>query len=480
MNKEKNIFINDKVHDVPRDGNCLIWAIIVAYLEPVKTDNKKFKSRYIKLFDSDDNYEKIFNFSNFDFKNNKNLVSLFRTHICNYIEENLEKNRGENKAIFKSSLLDSDINKKNKELYPNNSEETQIKKTLEQMRKDANWCGSIEIEAICNILNCNIIRNNEKFEPDNQNTNDIIKLYYKNNHYQYYLTNNSVEINFSQSQNSINNQPITIINAISPLSINSENDDKNLELLKKDNIKLKYEIDDLKEQQYFANRRLDLEFNLLLKENEELISAKKYNKKLKYEIDDLKEQQYFANRRLDLEFNLLLKENEELNEKINSRDEVIQQYLNEQQNQFKKNQELNEKINSRDEVIQQYLNEQQNQLKKNQHSNTNKSDFTLKNLLESDNVWKDTKKMKKQLEEVNNENKELKKQIEEWKSIEHVVQEPRITDLENENEELKRKLHEKDKNMTSSPSFQHIESDLLNLQNLKSTANEYKPHSPKM
>ncbi|WP_342217983.1 OTU domain-containing protein [Spiroplasma endosymbiont of Amphimallon solstitiale] len=84
--------------------------------------------------------------------------------------------------------------KKNKKIYPNNSEDTQIRKTLEQMRKNGEIIGSVEIEAICNILNCDIIRinedfdiaNRERFEPDSVIANNEVKLYYQAGHYQYF------------------------------------------------------------------------------------------------------------------------------------------------------------------------------------------------------------------------------------------------------------------------------------------------------
>lgn len=184
------------IKDVQRDGNCLLWAVIVSYLEQVKTNKNQFKKRYTALFGIEVGWERIFNFADFNFadKENEKLVKVFRNRICDYIETNLDTKRPNNKANFRSILLDSEINKKNKELYPNNSEETQIRKTLEQIRKNGEITGSVEIEAICNILNCDIIRinesfdiaNSERFEPDNVIANNEVKLHYQAGHYQYF------------------------------------------------------------------------------------------------------------------------------------------------------------------------------------------------------------------------------------------------------------------------------------------------------
>lgn len=185
------------IKDVQRDGNCLLWAVIVSYLEQVKTNKNQFKTRYKSLFGIEVGWERIFNFADFNFadKENEKLVKVFRNRICDYIETKLDTKRPDNKANFRSMLLESEINKKNKESYPNNSEDTQIRKTLEQMRKNGEITGSVEIEAICNILNCNIIRINEdfdvasreRFEPDNNViANNEVKLYYQARHYQYF------------------------------------------------------------------------------------------------------------------------------------------------------------------------------------------------------------------------------------------------------------------------------------------------------
>ncbi|WP_308149475.1 hypothetical protein [Spiroplasma sp. AdecLV25b] len=137
------------------------------------------------------------------------LVKLFRSRICNYIKENLDTKRPPNKGDFKSLLLDSKINKK---INPKDNEEKQLETTLKEMRKNGNYAGSVEIEAICNILNCNIIRSNEasdveyieNFKPDYGKTNDEIKLhYYGNEHYKYSsnVINNRSEENISSATN---------------------------------------------------------------------------------------------------------------------------------------------------------------------------------------------------------------------------------------------------------------------------------------
>lgn len=190
-----------KIKDVAGDGNCLLWAAMLSYLEEVKSNEKQFKERYAKLFGREIGWERIFNFNDFNFNNSENikLVKTFRNRICDYIEQNLDKKRPENKADFKSMLLDSEINKKN---IKSENKEKQIKTTLNEMRKNGTYTGSVEIEAICNILECNIIRVNEKqtnwietFKPDDVKTDTEIKVDYKDGHYKYYsnITNSSEE-----------------------------------------------------------------------------------------------------------------------------------------------------------------------------------------------------------------------------------------------------------------------------------------------
>ncbi|AXF97182.1 hypothetical protein SDAV_002249 [Spiroplasma phoeniceum P40] len=57
------------------------------------------------------------------------------------------------------------------------SEEQLIENYLNNMRLIGTWAGSIEIEAITNMLNTNIMRNNELFYLENQNQNEINHIY---------------------------------------------------------------------------------------------------------------------------------------------------------------------------------------------------------------------------------------------------------------------------------------------------------------
>ncbi|WP_339048797.1 OTU domain-containing protein [Spiroplasma endosymbiont of Colias croceus] len=207
-----NILIN-----VPKDGNCLFWAVMVSYLEQVKINQEEFKNRYTSLFGSEIGWERIFNFDDFNFsdKENEKLVKIFRDRICDYIETNLNTKRPNNKANFRSALLDSEIANKffNKEGKKEIKEENQIKIILEKMRKNGTWGGSIEIEAMTNLLNCKINRNGEIFEPDNKISNLIeIKLNFENQHYQY-ISNLS---SFEKNKNLIDNQ--TSLNIINNLA----------------------------------------------------------------------------------------------------------------------------------------------------------------------------------------------------------------------------------------------------------------------
>ncbi|WP_353306582.1 OTU domain-containing protein [Spiroplasma ixodetis] len=188
--------------NVPKDGNCLFWAIIFAYLEPVKKDQYQLQKRHKNLFGADTEYnfilEKV-DFAFWKYIKNKNMLLLFRNKVIDYIQENIKTNRGDNKATFESSVLGSEINNKLNHNININKEE-QIRKTLKEMRKDGTWGGSIEIEAICNILNCKISRNEEVFEPDHPIPDFIeIKLHFANNHYQYYLIKQTKKSNINSS-----------------------------------------------------------------------------------------------------------------------------------------------------------------------------------------------------------------------------------------------------------------------------------------
>ncbi|WP_375317320.1 hypothetical protein [Spiroplasma endosymbiont of Virgichneumon dumeticola] len=59
------------IKDVPGDGNCILWAVMVSYLEQVKTDEEQFKKRYKALFGVESDRNRIFNFNDFDFKDKK-------------------------------------------------------------------------------------------------------------------------------------------------------------------------------------------------------------------------------------------------------------------------------------------------------------------------------------------------------------------------------------------------------------------------
>ena len=110
--------------NVKGDGNCLFRAISLA-------------------LSKQDNHKKL------------------RQRAMDYIQNNLYTKRPENKATFASALLDSEINKEYKIDHPDADKRTQIAATLKQMRVDGEIAGSIAIEAICNIENCNIIRIND-------------------------------------------------------------------------------------------------------------------------------------------------------------------------------------------------------------------------------------------------------------------------------------------------------------------------------
>ncbi|WP_342258026.1 hypothetical protein [Spiroplasma endosymbiont of Nomada ruficornis] len=109
------------IKDVQRDGNCLLWAVIVSYLEQVKTNKNQFKTIYKSLFGLEVGWERIFNFADFNFadKENEKLVKVFRNRICDYIETNLDTKRPNNKANFRSMCWIVKVSATKLFFYPN-------------------------------------------------------------------------------------------------------------------------------------------------------------------------------------------------------------------------------------------------------------------------------------------------------------------------------------------------------------------------
>ncbi|WP_425381704.1 hypothetical protein [Spiroplasma endosymbiont of Polydrusus pterygomalis] len=163
---------NNKIYDVPKDGNCLFWAIIVAYLESVKKEEKTFKKRYKELFGNIKNWKKIFNFSNFDFIKNNNLVLLFRNRVVNFMKKN-----NKDFTFFISENINDEY--------------------FEKMNKNGTWGGEPEIKAISDLLKTKIHVNkyeNNKLllsktysnseSSNNSYENEIKIIHINNNHYQ--------------------------------------------------------------------------------------------------------------------------------------------------------------------------------------------------------------------------------------------------------------------------------------------------------
>ncbi|WP_339048835.1 OTU domain-containing protein [Spiroplasma endosymbiont of Colias croceus] len=185
----------------------------------------------------------------------------------------------------------------NKEGKKEIKEENQIKIILEKMRKNGTWGGSIEIEAMTNLLNCKINRNGEIFEPDNKISNLIeIKLNFENQHYQY-ISNLS---SFEKNKNLIDNQ--TSLNIINNLpsyqnEFNYQNfsylpNYKNYDDQKKKINELKRKINQLKKENANSEKEitrirkicddLELENHDLWHENKKL----KKNDNKKYFLED--------------------------------------------------------------------------------------------------------------------------------------------------------------------------------------------------
>ncbi|WP_353487009.1 hypothetical protein [Spiroplasma phoeniceum] len=92
------------------------------------------------------------------------VETVFRNRVVDYINSNLYRFRSENRATFSSAILAEVIVLG----LDNLSEEQLIENYLNNMRLIGTWAGSIEIEAITNMLNTNIMRNNELFYSENQ------------------------------------------------------------------------------------------------------------------------------------------------------------------------------------------------------------------------------------------------------------------------------------------------------------------------
>lgn len=201
--------INDINGNVPKDGNCLFWATMLAYLEPIKNNENEFKKRYLNIFGNKKNWKKIFNFSDFNFEDNKDLVLLFRKNVVEYMKNNPEE--------FKEFIT--------KDIYEN---------YLIKMKNDGIWGGELEIKAISHLLKTKIIvhkinENNILFSTNyrkfanNDFDSEIKIIHVDNNHYQYIKMINS-QMNIENKPHSEVTQTQTIMQKLQKSDINKSLD----------------------------------------------------------------------------------------------------------------------------------------------------------------------------------------------------------------------------------------------------------------
>ena len=149
--------------NVPKDGNCLFWAIALAYLTPVMDEQELFRERFIKLFgDYDitviDNIQVLIKGYN-PFKNTDNdilhdtqffsmVAEKFRTRVVKYIQTHQD-------------ILG---------LY--------YDENLSLMKKIGTWGGELEIAACALMLQCQITLNDQNYGVGDINIKESITLYY--------------------------------------------------------------------------------------------------------------------------------------------------------------------------------------------------------------------------------------------------------------------------------------------------------------
>ncbi len=183
-----------KVKKVPEDGNCIFWATMMAYLEPVKADKTKFQERYQNLFKKLEKWKNLFNYfnnENGDIRDFKDLMLLFRENIINYMQENINKEQEESLI----TLLPY-FNDENRNIL--NAYEIEDIRNLGQyydvVKKDGVFVNQIELVYISEFLKHNIIiftdgNRNQKLEiNENFKFKEEIEIDYVNgNHYNYFI-----------------------------------------------------------------------------------------------------------------------------------------------------------------------------------------------------------------------------------------------------------------------------------------------------
>ncbi|WP_252320827.1 hypothetical protein [Spiroplasma endosymbiont of Lariophagus distinguendus] len=209
----KQLRLINNQYDVLGDGNCLFWSVATAYLLQVRTDDVNFENRFIQLFGlknkkylrKTQNLLKIFDLRNYDanqdwYRNpiSETLISDFRIRVIRYIHTHLDDNHIQNsRAIFRNAIIQEEEAFRREEAERNKiqfsvSEEERRNfaiSYLERMMEPQQWGGSIEIEAMTDLLNTNIMVNDIRFEPDIETENSIQLFHINENHYNFGLSN---------------------------------------------------------------------------------------------------------------------------------------------------------------------------------------------------------------------------------------------------------------------------------------------------
>ncbi|WP_339048323.1 OTU domain-containing protein [Spiroplasma endosymbiont of Colias croceus] len=177
---------------------------------PVVNDYHNLKKRFIKLFGP----EKIkffkkfkellqkFNLSNLDnnqeWYRNSNiqmLITQFRRRVIEYISLHLDDNhRQPSRARFREAIVAEERifqhETSSSQIPSTTTEENLTASYLTRMLESGQWGGTIEIEAMSDLLNTNIIVDNARIESDIDYENTSIQLFHVNrNHYNFGLSN---------------------------------------------------------------------------------------------------------------------------------------------------------------------------------------------------------------------------------------------------------------------------------------------------
>ncbi|WP_342264737.1 ankyrin repeat domain-containing protein [Spiroplasma endosymbiont of Clivina fossor] len=216
QNQNTKTTSQNNMYDVPADGSCLFWSVVTSYLWPVRNNDEEFRNRFIQLFgEAKDNLPYIqtllkqFDLTNFssmqawyqDETAKKLVRDDFRNRVVDYIQSHL------------STITNRDGELTFEDLIQDNNE-VNIENYLIRMRNpipndSSTWGGTPEIVAMSNLLNANIsVNNNGSYQPINQNATNTINIFHVNgNHYNFALSEQTIEGSSINSQEKTTQKP---------------------------------------------------------------------------------------------------------------------------------------------------------------------------------------------------------------------------------------------------------------------------------